>query len=321
MIKVRLIKSWDWPNILRQTPRSSGIWQDIKFTFEPIANPDYVVVFNYSPEKIQLYCTKGNIWSLQHEPPNDYFRFWHRAHKIYSRVFTTDPTLTGDRYIHGPPALPWHVGKTYDNLLDCPVPKKTRKLSFITTNKKSFAGHKDRIKFLEKIRKELNFDLFGYGFNPIKDKWDGLVPYKYSLAVENFCGPYYWSEKLSDCFLAWTMPIYYGCTNINDYFPKDSLIRIDINNPHVIDQIKEIIESDLWIKKRKAIEKARNLVLNHYQFFPYFSKQIYQWENRHKEKKKKELVTIPAEHTRFQVFAHKIKRFLYLVKSGITKTL
>ena len=30
------------------------------------------------------------------------------------------------------------------------------------------------------------------------------------------------SEKIADCFLAWTMPIYYGCPRIAEYFPAES---------------------------------------------------------------------------------------------------
>jgi hypothetical protein len=46
------------------------------------------------------------------------------------------------------------------------------------------------MKFLRKIQKNnLEFDLYGRGFCSIEDKWDGLAPYRYSLAIENFSGP------------------------------------------------------------------------------------------------------------------------------------
>ena len=165
--------------------------------------------------------------------------------------------------------------------------------------------------FLDKIRNQITFDLFGYGFNPIKDKWNGLAPYRYSLVVENYKGPYYWSEKLSDCFLARTMPIYYGCTNITDYFPKDSLVQININDLNIIDKIKKIISSDLWIRKREKIDQARKLILQRYQFFPYFTEQIHQHEKQNRGRvRKKEEISIPKEDTFWRRFKASIKQYL-----------
>jgi hypothetical protein len=68
--------------------------------------------------------------------------------------------------------------------------------------------------------------------------------YKYSFAIENFHNEYYWSEKIADCFLAWTMPIYYGCEYINNFFPLEAMIRIDINDPDVVEIIKESIATE-----------------------------------------------------------------------------
>lgn len=72
------------------------------------------------------------------------------------------------------------------------------------------------------------------------------------------------------------MPIYYGCPNILDYFPQEALVFIDINKPdEAIEIIKETIASDLWVRNQEAIIHARNLVLDKYQFYPFFSKIIH----------------------------------------------
>ena len=116
--------------------------------------------------------------------------------------------------------------------------------------------------FLERISGKVEFDLFGRGFTPLADKWDGLAPYRYSIAVENYRGPDYWTEKIADCFLSWTMPIYYGCTNITDYFPPEAMVLIDIDDiEEAVDKIREAIAQDLWRKNLDAIEYARKLVL------------------------------------------------------------
>ena len=63
-----------------------------------------------------------------------------------------------------------------------------------------------------------NFQKKDIDINPIEDKFDALIGYKYHLALENSVIPDYWTEKLADSLLAWCKPIYYGCPNINDYF-------------------------------------------------------------------------------------------------------
>ncbi|HEX3036792.1 MAG TPA: glycosyltransferase family 10, partial [Thermodesulfobacteriota bacterium] len=146
----------------------------------------------------------------------------HRGLPSYHRIYTPDvEDLRGKRYIHRQPALPWLVNKDYDYLIDCGVPTKERCLSWITSNLRWLPVHRARMHFLESISEQIEFDLFGKGFVYIEDKWDGLAPYQYSFAIENYRNPYYWSEKIADCLLAWTMPIYYGCTRIIEYFPSE----------------------------------------------------------------------------------------------------
>ncbi|MFM7878444.1 MULTISPECIES: glycosyltransferase family 10 domain-containing protein [Microcystis] len=261
--------------IIRQTPNHSGQWGDIKFTFDSVSNPDFVVIINFVPELTVVECSPENIWAIIQEPPVPNYKWFAKGFGKFSRVYTTDMSLKGTKYIHTQPALRWYVDKDYDYLKSCQVPDKTRQLSWITSNKKMFKGHQDRLKFLEKISQVLEIDLWGNGFKRIPDKWDGLAPYKYSLAIENYSGLHYWSEKLADCFLSYTMPIYYGCVNLSDYFPKESFIWIDINKPQeAIEIIQEAIASQQWEKNLEAITHARELILNEYQFFPFFARQI-----------------------------------------------
>jgi hypothetical protein len=109
----------------------------------------------------------------------------------------------------------------------------------------------------------------------IEDKWDGLAPYKYSLAIENSFSPDYWTEKLADCFLTWTIPFYFGCTNLEEYFPEESFIRIDIDKPQIaMDRIISAIKNNEWEKRLPALKTAREQLLNRYQLFPHLAKRI-----------------------------------------------
>jgi hypothetical protein len=274
MTLVRIIKDWDYPDLLRQTPGCSGEWENIRFTVEPVDTCDYAVVLNRVPIDIDLVCPKERVWAIIQEPPVPEYRWHRKGFHNYSRIFVTDHRLGGEGIIHSQPALPWHVDRDYDMLKRGKMPEKTKGLSWITSNDSDRPGQRQRMNFLRRITGQVEFDLWGKGFTPISDKWDGLAPYRYSLAVENYRGPYYWSEKLVDCFLAWAMPIYYGCTNIEEYFPKESFIKVDINKPESLEIIRDALSSDYWIRNLDAIAYARQLVLEKHQFFPFMANLI-----------------------------------------------
>jgi hypothetical protein len=209
----------------------------------------------------------------------------------------------------------WWLGMDYDELKKLKPPQKSRKLSWITTDKgrlngiygkfrkwliennwkkheykdlplvprginylnKDMDGHIMRMEFLNKLT-ENNFkelDLFGRGsFNDIdfyegelSDKWNGLRDYRYTLAIENYSGDNYFSEKIIDALLSWTMPIYWGCQNLSDFLPAGSYVAIDIEQDGP-ERIREIIRSDIREKNLEAIAEARQIILNDLQIWP-----------------------------------------------------
>lgn len=298
MKTVRIIKNWDWPDLMRQTPGHEGNWDGIHFTLEAVDECDYVIVLNLVPKNTMVICPPHHVWAIMQESALPaYKRQLLRGTDKFYRVYTADDSLRNSKYFYSHGAEPWHIDKDYDTLKVCQVPDKTRVLSWVTSNKAILKGHRDRMTFLRKIRGRIEFDLFGRGFTPILDKWSALAPYRYALAIENFNGPYGWTEKLADCFLSWTMPIYYGCTNLEDYFPKESFVRIDIRSSEAIRVIRDVICSDLWFKSREAIAYSRELVLEKYQFFPFVSEQIREFESRkashHDHQKRK--IYLPAQ--------------------------
>jgi len=50
---------------------------------------------------------------------------------------------------------------------------------------------------------------------------------QFSLAIENASVDNYFTEKLMDCFLTKTVPIYFGCPNIGDYFNLKGMVHLD----------------------------------------------------------------------------------------------
>ena len=93
--------------------------------------------------------------------------------------------------------------------------------------------------------------------------------YKYHIVLENTVQPDYWSEKLADSFLGFSLPIYHGCPNINDYFNKDSLFLIDIDDINAtVKLLQYLIDNDEIFEKRKQmINISRESILNKYNIF------------------------------------------------------
>lgn len=281
MTVVRIVKDWDWPDLLRQTPGGKGRWGEIAFTLEAEEECDFLVVLNSRLERpITTLCPPEHVWMIVQEPYYPGLTDWVMEHHTpFARVYTHHPLpdTPTTRYLTAPPAIPWHVNKTFDQLVSSDIPPKSKAISWIVGNATDLPGHIKRLSFLKFIQKDgsLDIDLFGRAVRYIEDKWDGLEPYFFSLAIENNSGPDMWTEKLADCFLSWSIPFYYGCTNLDRYFPKDAYIPIDINDPEgAIKIIRENAMPKNWEKRLPAIEEARDLILNKYQLFPFLVEQI-----------------------------------------------
>lgn len=292
-MRVSILKNWGWPSLERQTPGNSMCWGGIDFIEGYCEGTDYILILNGLQQSKQVICSPDNIWAIIQEPPTDKYKFWHQGNKIYAKIYTTDPTLKGKRHTLSHAALPWHVNKTYDELKSIPIPLKSFNLSWVTSNKSTIKGHQSRLHFLNTLKNKIDFDLFGRGFNEINDKWEALAPYRYSLAIENFSNTHYWTEKISDCFLSWSMPIYFGCIEIEKFFPPESLVKIDINDENSPDIIREAVENERWKKNFDAIVHARNLVLDRYNIFPFITQEIKKHQKNRKVCSSPRSITIP----------------------------
>jgi hypothetical protein len=98
-------------------------------------------------------------------------------------------------------------------------------LSLIASKKNNLEGHKLRHKIVNYLRSiDLDADIMGRGYKSFENKEDGLAPYHYSIVIENNQESNYFTEKLIDCFLCETIPIYWGSSNIGNYFDIRGMI-------------------------------------------------------------------------------------------------
>lgn len=288
--KVKIITRRDDDKMFVQLPGAKPFSFDGKYRFyinEHVENPDFVVVhnkylkdertFNVAPENTILLLSEP--YSVLNYPPC--------YRNQFGLLCSCQDHLKHKNIHYRWAALPWYVGVnqkrtetlnpdvTYDKLTDAPLPEKTKLISVITSNKIISKGHQDRIDFVMKLKEHYGdkIDLFGRGFNTFDDKWDVLAPYKYHISIENSQNLYYFTEKLTDTFLAGTFPIYYGCKNIEDYFDSESLEKIDIHDfEGAVKIIDRILEQDLFSKRQQALIDARKKVLRDYNFFELIAK-------------------------------------------------
>ena len=256
-----------WP-IRQQTPGGMGRWENIEFYInQPVEECDAWFIYDGLPGNESTICPPENIVLLTAEPSS-----FKRYHQDWLQQFPL--LITSQRGVRHPnvrlshTALPWLMKKSYDELTTAGIPEKSRPLSVIASTKTTTRGHRQRLNLVRHLVEHLPMDVYGRGFAPLEDKWTGLAPYRYSIAIENSAHPDYWTEKITDCFLAGTIPIYFGCPNIADFFPAKSFIPLDVrDNRHALLQLKDILANDDYEARKAALLEAQDRVLHQHNLF------------------------------------------------------
>lgn len=148
------------------------------------------------------------------------------------------------------------------------VVEKSKLISFIVSDKKWTDGHQLRHKILEKL--PIKMDIFGRNINDIDIKEKGLNDYYFSLVIENCKEDYYYTEKIIDCFKTKTIPIYWGCPSIGNFFDRNGIITFD-----TLEELNNIllnISINEYNLRLKSIETNYELVSSINTPFKYFEK-------------------------------------------------
>lgn len=260
-----------------------GIWNNLKGVSN-IDEADVVIFLEGIPKHFNLNINK-KIICFPREP-------------LIKKNWETIPFLSHYTYDNLICVVtnPQFINKDYTFLKNLPYKESTKSFSAIISNKKSGLEYELRIKTLISLSKKYPYicDIYGAGWNNelgisykgklgcyhnnknknALTKYDGLIDYRYSLCIENCSIKNYFTEKITDSILCWTIPIYYGCTNIQDYFPKDSYYWVDITKPNCLDEIIEIVNKPITEKNIAALKEARDLILNKYNIWSFIEKMI-----------------------------------------------
>ncbi|PLZ67458.1 glycosyltransferase family 10 domain-containing protein, partial [Fischerella thermalis] len=169
------------------------------------------------------------------------------------------------------PAI-WYHANSFRDLHEMPPPEKTSTCSWITSGINRTANHRQRLDFLKSLQSSgIKVDFYGRDLpswtkssGELGNKWYGMAPYYYNLAIENYSGNnWYVSEKLWDALLAWCLPIYYGGSAADKLLPSGSFLRLPSLDEKGIAYIQEITATpDAWYEAKDAIAEARQIILH-----------------------------------------------------------
>lgn len=295
-IKVKLVNrssQADEESVYRiQSEGNQAKWGSCSFTFNPLEKEyDWLVVIDDIPKIMPngvetLLCPKENTIMVTTEP-SSITRYGRAFAKQFHYLITNqdENVLPHPNAIRSQTGNNWFYGKDYDSIVSVTHPKKTKKISTVCSNKKQgHTIHRRRYEFTKIMEERIpELERFGRGFKWIETKAEALDDYEFHVAIENQFAPNVWTEKLADAFLGFTVPIYYGCPNVYEYFPKESLIQIDIfDTEGSIAKIKEIISTEGEYERRlDAVKEARRRVIEEYNLLAMINKIV---ENASKER-------------------------------------
>lgn len=262
---------------LRQSEDGAGAWGAMRFK---INDPecDAVFVCDDAPPGFLTRAPRERRVLVVTEPPD--FRVYPKNFLAqYGMVLSPFEFDAGAPLVRTQTGLSWWYGLAPDGagapltLHDLRALRPSRKepiLSVVCSDKMKLAKHRARLEFVEFLRARMGerVRVFGRGFEPVADKAQAIAPYQYHLVLENNDLGCFWTEKLADAFLGWSLPFFSGGPDAPADFAPGALVPIDIAAPEAaLLRILNAMESDEYEKRLPLIAAARMRVLEEHNMF------------------------------------------------------
>jgi hypothetical protein len=188
-----------------------------------------------------MESTSVTPWAYEHV---------HRVEDDFDFILTHARDLVS----HNPEKYVWSPwGNTWIRPSERIIYEKSKMISMIASSKNFTEGHKHRHDVVKNFKDDL--DLMGRGYKEIASKSEGLKDYRYSVAIENCKIDGYFTEKLIDCFLQGTIPIYWGDPRIGDIFDLAGMYVYD-----TLDDLRDILNN---ISNGDYESKKESIQTNH----------------------------------------------------------
>ena len=238
---------------------------DVEKLLHPFRNIDFSLFLETIPEKDEE-LSSINVISL-HEP-NEYFKkhdWVIQNQNLFDIILTWNDKIlnTCDNAVYLPFGHTWFKPDQYKK-----EHKKEFKISHLRGNLLKSYGHQMRWEILDR-KNEFNiptkfYETYG-DRNNIEDARLGkefvFSDSMFGIAIENFSHRGFFTEKILDCFLLKTIPIYWGCSNIGDYFDVDGIITF--NNVDDLVYITNQLNENYYENRKEIINKNWKLALEY----------------------------------------------------------
>ena len=283
---------WPW---LRQTEDGKGAMEHAHFLLnESTSDVQWLAVLDEPPADFETQVPAARRVLFITEPPEVkiYPASYLRQFGYIISPYAVRGAAKGSMLLENS-CLTWHLGvnaadnaytseiKKLDELRLLPVSEKKKMLSVICSTNTFTQAQRKRIAFVEKLQARLGkaVDVYGRGRNPISDKAQAILPYKYHLVLENSYLENSWTEKLSDTWLGYAYPIYLGAPNIENCCPPGGLLRLQPDNDDAnLDAIENLLREDSWELSLPAIRNCRQWVFETTNIFARMDRLIHEAE-------------------------------------------
>ena len=170
-----------------------------------------------------------------------------------------DFIFTHDR---GPKYIRTALGTSWLDDSDAKIYDKTKMLSHIASVSKWSRGHNLRHMIGDAIRGKYEVDFWGSAYNGFESKLTPLKDYRFSITVMNANHKNYFTETLVDTFRCGTIPIFWGCDNIGEFFDEKGILKFETGPElfEILDNLSEELYNEMLPHIRNNFEIAKKYV-------------------------------------------------------------
>jgi hypothetical protein len=249
-----------------------------KKALQDLSHLDFTLFYDYQPTQEQILLSPINIFIACE--PNEYFNnhdFAIQNQEVFSFILTWSTKILNNT----PNSVFSVYGESWwqDNFYEYEETNKEFKVSFLRGNLLKLPGHYQRFELFNRqneIKTPIQFwDKLGErgDFNRWRqDKINSFRPYQYSVCIENTSHENYFSEKITDCILNKTIPIYWGCSNIGDFYNSKGIIQV--KNADEIIKVINNLDSQYYYSILNIIEENYQKAFKYKDYIGNIKKQI-----------------------------------------------
>lgn len=211
-----------------QLDREAEVWVGVDQRLRPsLSKTSFKVLVVVEPPDVQNLCTDGFDMVLS----------WHASQL----------TLPAARLFIA--AAPWLLPTEWGDLQT----KKQRGIGFLRGAKTTTEGHRIRHNLwnaMHGLQMPLPTIFIEGGVSRAERNRQFLG--QFVVVIENSSHPNYFTEKLLDALLCQCVPLYWGCTNIGDFFDVSGIVMLEGDIDDILGTLLSLSDNDFSCRREAA---------------------------------------------------------------------